>query len=54
MIKKDLIRNLAIANARIEALEDLICPAHQHDWFEDYENECRICRKCRKVVWMYD
>lgn len=50
MRKKDLIRNLDIANARIAALEDLICPARQHKWYENYEDEYRICLKCRKVV----
>lgn len=52
MRKKDLMRNLEIAQARIEALEDIICPAHQHEWFTDYEEECRICRRCRKVRWL--
>lgn len=52
MRKKDLTRNLEIARARIEALEDIICPAHQHEWFTDYEEECRICRRCRKVIWL--
>lgn len=52
MRKKDLIRNLDIANARIAALEDIICPARQHEWIDDYQDECRICRKCRKVVWL--
>ena len=43
MRKKDLIRNLEIARARIEALEDIICPAHQHEWFPDYEAEPNLC-----------
>lgn len=52
MRKKDLMRNLEIAQARIKALEDIICPAHQHEWFTSYEEECRICRRCRKVIWL--
>lgn len=52
MRKKDLMRNLEAAQARIEALEDIICPAHQHEWFTDYEEECRVCRRCRKVRWL--
>lgn len=50
MRKKHLIESLRRAQARIEALEDIICPAHQHQWFTDYQDECRICVKCRKVV----
>lgn len=50
MRKKDLIEALCAARHRIEQLEDIICPAHQHKWFEDYVEEIRVCVKCRKVV----
>lgn len=52
MRKKLLIENLLKAQMRIAALEDIICPAHKHQWFVDYEEECRICTKCRKVVYL--
>lgn len=51
MRKKDLLNALQKARARIDVLENIICPAHQHDWFEDYVEECYICRKCLKVRW---
>lgn len=50
MRKKDLIKSLSAARHRIEQLEDIICPAHQHKWFNDYAEEMRVCVKCRKVV----
>lgn len=52
MRKKHLIENLHRAEARIKELEEIICPAHQHQWFEDYQEECYICTKCKKVRWM--
>lgn len=52
MRKKYLIENLHRAEARIKELEEIICPAHQHEWFEDYQEECYICTKCKKVRWM--
>ena len=54
MRKKDLIRNLDIANARISQLENLLCPAQTHNWRYDYDDEYKICRKCGKVVWLDD
>ena len=45
MRKKHLIENLHRAEARIKELEEIICPAHQHQWFEDYQEECYICTK---------
>ena len=50
--KKYLIKALNAAKGRIEQLEDLICPAHQHEWFKDYVEEMYVCKKCRKVVFM--
>ena len=50
--KKQLIYELQCANARIAALEGIICPANIHDWFEDYTDECYICRRCGKMRWM--
>lgn len=52
MRKKDLLDALQKARARIAALEDIICPAHKHEWFADYERECYVCVKCKKVRWM--
>ncbi len=52
MRKKDLIEALRAARHRIEHLEDIICPAHKHEWFEDYVEEMYVCKKCRKVVIM--
>lgn len=52
MRKKYLNELLTKAQARIETLEDIICPAQQHKWFADYEQECYICTRCRKVRWM--
>lgn len=52
MRKKHLIDQLNWANARIAALEDIICPAHKHEWFADYAEECYVCVKCKKVRWM--
>lgn len=54
MRKKHFIEALQRANARIEALENILCPARQHDWFEDHVEECYVCRKCLKVRWMDD
>ena len=54
MRKKELIEALSAARHRIEQLEDLICPAHKHEWFEDYVEEMYVCKKCRKVVFMYE
>lgn len=51
MRKKDLLVALQRARARIDALENIICPAHQHEWLEDHMDECYICRKCLKVRW---
>lgn len=52
MRKKDLIKMLTKAENRIATLENIICPAHQHKWFEDYVEEVRVCLKCNKVVFM--
>lgn len=54
MRKKDLIHNLAIAQQRIEALEEMLCPARQHCWIPNYEEECYVCKRCKKVRWMED
>ena len=50
--KKDLIKALNAARWRIEQLEDIVCPAHQHKWFIDRVEEMQICTVCRKVVLM--
>lgn len=52
MRKKDLIHNLTIAQQRIEALEEILCPARQHAWIPNYEEECYVCKRCKKVRWM--
>ena len=50
--KKTLLYELQRANQRIAVLEGIICPMNIHQWYEDYVEECYICRKCGKVRWM--
>ena len=50
--KKTLLYELQRANQRIAVLEGILCPMNIHQWYEDYVEECYICRKCGKVRWM--
>ena len=53
------LRHVELTN-RVEALEDLICPAQSHDWnnigtstiykeLDIYYREKYICTRCRKI-----
>ena len=54
MTKKELMQKLKEANNRIEMLENVICPANMHDW-EDYHFErVSVCKKCFKLVPLFD
>lgn len=53
MTKKELMQKLQEANKRIEMLENVICPAHMHDWHDDYVERVSVCKKCFKLVPMF-
>ena len=61
--KKELIRQLAEAEARIGTLENIICPAFRHDYvliterislFDAYGTEVAYrtyaCKRCQKLI----
>ena len=48
MRKKLLEQQVVFLRFRVEELEHLICPGG-HDWFEDYWEQCMICKRCGKV-----
>ena len=57
-------KELIFLKARVKELEELICPCEQHDLIKTHCMEPLdatglfrykyICKKCKKVVWMFD
>ena len=57
-------KELIFLKARVKELEELLCPCEQHELVKTHHMELLdgqgifrykyICKRCKKVVWMFD